>query len=418
MTLRGLVIWLVCALFFLYEFFLRTVLGIFQVPLMSELHLSAVQFATLSATSYQVIYGLMQLPVSIIVIRYGLKKTLLFATITCSIATLGFAFSYGYGSALFFRSLMGLGSSFGFICLLLSVYDWLPKKNTAFFIGLSQFIGTMGPLAAAGPLSSILATQLHAWRSLFIILSCLGASLTLLVFYCVESNRSQNDSFFILSKPASFYSNIRQLIIQKQVWYIGLYSALVYFSLEYFSESEGITFLMAKGLSIQFAAYLISIAWLGYALGCPVLGYFSDKYQLRKPMMVFCIFSVLLSLLTIIYVSLYKWGFLACFFLFGFGASGQSIGFSIMSENCRSSYLSIGLAFNNMLIMLYTAFSAPLLGWMLDKKPPYISTLMHYQKNFSLLIVLISAGTVLGLFFIKETFCKQVHEITPLQFQS
>ncbi|WP_367608019.1 hypothetical protein [Legionella sp. W05-934-2] len=42
--------------------------------------------------------------------------------------------------------------SFGFICLLISVYDWLPRKNAALFIGLSQFIGTMGPMLAAGPL--------------------------------------------------------------------------------------------------------------------------------------------------------------------------------------------------------------------------------------------------------------------------
>lgn len=417
MTVRGLIIWFICALFFLYEFFLRTVLGIFQVPLMNELNLSAIQFAMLSTTAYQVIYGIMQLPVGVIAVRYGLKKTLLLAAIICSIATLGFAISQTYASALFFRFLMGLGSSFGFVCLLLSVYDWLPKKNIALFIGLSQFIGTMGPLCAAGPLSSILASNLQGWRGLFFALSCLGSGLTALIFYFVESNKQQHDSFFILSRPKSFYFNIRQLLKQKQVWYIGFYSALVYFSLEYFSENEGITFLVAKGLSIRFSAYLISLAWLGYALGCPFLGYLSDKYQFRKPIMVFSILCVLLSLLVIIYSSSQQWLLLACFFIFGFGASGQSIGFAVMSEYCQASYLTIGLAFNNSVIMFYTAFSAPLLGWVLEKKPLCISMLNHYQNSFSLLIALIFAGAILSIFFIKETFCKQVHETTQLQLR-
>lgn len=415
MSLQGLIIWFICALFFLYEFFLRTVLGIFQAPLMNELNLSAIQFAMLSTTAYQVIYGIMQLPVGIIAVRYGLKKTLLSAALICSIATFGFAISQSYTAALFFRFLMGLGSSFGFVCLLLSVYDWLPKKNIALFIGLSQFIGTMGPLIAAGPLSSILASQLQGWRSLFLVLSCLGCCLCGLIFYFVESNKQQNDSFFILSKPTSLYLNIKQLIKQKQVWYIGFYSALVYFSLEYFSENEGIAFLVAKGLSIHFSAYLISLAWLGYAVGCPLSGYLSDKCQLRKPIMVFSILCVLISMIVIIYGASNQWILLISFFIFGFGASGQSIGFAVMSEHCRTSYLTIGLAFNNSIIMFYTAFSAPLLGWMLEQSSIEVPKLLQYQSNFLLLVALILAGTIISIFFIKETFCKQVYDITLLK---
>ncbi len=415
MSLQGLIIWFICALFFLYEFFLRTVLGIFQAPLMNELNLSAIQFAMLSTTAYQVIYGIMQLPVGVIAVRYGLKKTLLSAALICSIATFGFAISQSYTAALFFRFLMGLGSSFGFVCLLLSVYDWLPKKNIALFIGLSQFIGTMGPLIAAGPLSSILASQLQGWRSLFLVLSCLGCCLCGLIFYFVESNKQQNDSFFILSKPTSLYLNIKQLIKQKQVWYIGFYSALVYFSLEYFSENEGIAFLVAKGLSIHFSAYLISLAWLGYAVGCPLSGYLSDKCQLRKPIMVFSILCVLISMIVIIYGASNQWILLISFFIFGFGASGQSIGFAVMSEHCRTSYLTIGLAFNNSIIMFYTAFSAPLLGWMLEQSSIEVPRLLQYQSNFLLLVALILAGTIISIFFIKETFCKQVYDITLLK---
>ncbi|KTD07893.1 MFS transporter [Legionella jamestowniensis] len=414
MTVRGTIIWLICAFFFLYEFFLRTVLGTFQSSIIEDLHLSAVQFAIISSTAYQIIYGLMQLPVGIIADRYGLKKTLLFAALICALSNFGFAFVHEYRMALVFRLSMGLGSSFGFVCLLLAVYDWLPRKNIAFFIGLSQFIGTLGPMLAAGPLNALLETNFLGWRELFLALALIGGVFAILVFCFVDKNREATNSFYILARPSSLLSNLYQLIRQKQVWWIGFYSSSVYFSLEYLSENEGTSFLMAKGHSATFAAYLITIAWLGYAIGCPVLGYLSDKLKQRKPIMLFSICLVLLNLSAIIYFPLNQLGILGCFFLLGIGASGQSIGFAIISEYCQYSYLTIGLAFNNTLIMFFGAISAPLIGEMLERGATTYSLLLNYQTNFSIMIAFILIGFIFSLLLIKETFCKQVHELTML----
>lgn len=414
MTVRGTVIWLICAFFFLYEFLLRTVLGTFQSSIMSDLNISAVQFAIISSTAYQVIYGLMQLPVGIIAERYGLKKTLLFASLLCAIATLGFAVVPSWEMALCFRLLMGLGSSFGFVCLLLAVYDWLPRKNIAFFIGLSQFIGTLGPMLAAGPLNALFEADILGWRGLFIVLAITGSIIAVLVFCLVEKNREINNSFYILSKPLPLWANLYQVIRQKQIWWIGLYSSSTYFSLEYLSENEGISFLVTKGFSASFAAYLITISWLGYAIGCPLFGYLSDKLKQRKPMMILSISIVFLSLSAIIYLPLNQLLMLLCFFLLGIGASGQSIGFAIISEYCQQSYLTIGLAFNNTLIMVFGAISAPVIGMMLDRNMHLTSSLFNYQENFSILLGFILLGFVLSIVLIRETFCKQVHEVTLL----
>ncbi|ASQ47326.1 MFS transporter [Legionella clemsonensis] len=414
MTIRGLIIWLICAFFFLYEFFLRTVLGTFQSSLMKDLHLSAVQFAIVSSTAYQIIYGLMQLPVGIIADRYGLKKTLLIAALICAFSNLGFALIHDYKMALFFRLLMGLGSSFGFVCLLLAVYDWLPRKNIAFFIGLSQFIGTLGPMLAAGPLNALLEANFFGWRELFVVLALIGVAFAVLVCCFVEKNRETTTSFYVLARPSSLLSNLYRLVRQKQIWWIGFYSSSVYFSLEYLSENEGTSFLMAKGYSATFAAYLITVSWLGYALGCPVLGYLSDKLKQRKPVMLFSTCLVLLSLSVIIYFPLNQAGIMLSFFLLGIGASGQSIGFAIISEYCQYSYLTIGLAFNNTLIMFFGAISAPLIGNLLERSASTYPLLLNYQTNFSIMIVFILLGFAFSLLLIKETFCKQVHEITML----
>ncbi|KTD21599.1 MFS transporter [Legionella londiniensis] len=414
-TTKGLVVWFVCAFFFMYEFLLRTVLGTFQFPLMQDLHLTPVSFALLSSTAYQLIYGTMQLPVGIITDRFGLKKTLLAAVLFCAAANLGFAFSTEFSTAAVFRVLMGFGSSFGFVCLLVAVYDWMPRKNIALFIGISQFIGTLGPMLAAGPFNVLSQNNAVSWRSIFIVLSGIGFLIALLVLFFVEKNRQNQGKFIILSRPSAIGSNLLRIICQRQTWFVALYSACVYFSIEYLSENEGVEFLVKKGFSSTLSSYMITLAWLGYAVGCPLLGFLSDQFQRRKPVMVVSSLCALFALVGIIYLPLGRFATSTCFVFLGIGASGQSIGFAAMAEQCREDYLAVGLAFNNAIIMLLAAINAPVIGWILARLAHiYPMRFANYQLGFLVMIGLVTAAMVLAATAIKETFCKSARENTLL----
>ncbi|VEG90497.1 MFS transporter [Legionella spiritensis] len=414
-TFKGLLVWLVCASFFMYEFLLRTVLGTFQYPLMADLHLSPVRFALLSSTAYQLIYGFMQIPVGIITDRFGLKKTLLVAVVICALANVGFSLAQHFGSAVSFRILMGLGSSFGFVCLLVAVYDWMPRKNIALFIGLSQLIGTMGPMLAAGPMNMLSESSIISWRTVFLSLGVIGAVIAVLVLLFVDKNRRNQGKFIILSRPSAISRNVVRLLSQKQTWLIAIFSACVYFSIEYLSENEGVAFLGKKGFSSTFSSYMITLAWLGYAVSCPLLGYLSDKIQRRKPIMLGSVLIALLALCGIVYLSLGPVWTSICFILLGTGASGQSVGFAIMAEQCREDNLAVGMGLNNAMIMMFAAINAPLIGSVLSRLAPHVIRLSDYRNAFSIMIVLLLIALVLVMFFIKETFCKSMRENTTLQ---
>lgn len=222
----GFFIWIICAVFFMYEFMLRTVLGTFEHPIMHDLNLNLVTFAILSSTAYQVIYGIMQIPVGLITDRLGLKKTLFTAIIICAITVIGFGFTFSFKSAVIFRLLMGFGSSFGFVCLLIAVYEWMPRKNIALFIGLSQFIGTMGPMIAAGPLNSLSADKIQ-WRIIFYSLGIIGIIIAIFVILFVSNNTKEIGGFRILKRKTPIKEDIFALFREKQVWYIA-YSLLVF----------------------------------------------------------------------------------------------------------------------------------------------------------------------------------------------
>lgn len=412
---KGLFIWSLCALFFTYEFMLRTLLGTFEHPLLNDLNLSLISFSILSSSAYQSIYGLMQLPVGVIFDKLGLKKVLTLAILVCAISVIGFSMTHQFKSAFIFRLCMGFGSSFGFIALLVVVYDWLPANKTGLFIGLSQFIGTLGPMLAAGPVNALAESGGIPWRSVFMFLGIIGLCLAFFVFCFVENNRNNQGSWKILKINVPIKNMLLNIIQQKQMWYIGIYSASIYFSIEYLSENSGKAYLMLHGYSSQNASNLITLSWLGYAIGCPALGFLSDYFCRRKALLVFASIILLLSGGIILFFAHHPLLLVVGFLLLGIGASGQSVAFATIAEQCQPSYLAAGLGFNNACIILFASVLAPIIGWLLN----HLSTLhlleiKDYQTALSLLLMVMFLSFIKATFFIKETYCKSTTSATKL----
>jgi MFS family permease len=410
-SIKGIIIWLVCVLFYLYEFLLRTILGTFQTPIMQDLHLDSLRFALLSSTAYLLIYGMMQIPVGAIVSRFGLKKAMFLAALICALANIGFVVTESYTGALVARVLMGLGSSFGFICLLVAVYDWMPRRNIALFIGLSQFFGTMGPMLAGGPLNALSDAAIVTWRGAFSILSIIGFVVSGLIFLIVDKNRQSQGETYVLSKSTDIIQSFRLVIIQRQVWLIAIFCAFVYFSLEYLSENEGKKFLMLKGFSSGFSSYMITLAWLGFAIGSPICGYISDKISRRKPILLFSALATLVSLSSIIYLPLPAIITSFCFILLGVGVGASSVGIVIMGEQFKSTNLAAGLGLNNAITMLFISILAPLLGILLTAIATHSNySLTDYRLVFLLLVSLPLMALLIVFFGIRETFGKSAIE--------
>lgn len=412
---KGFLVWGICALFFLYDFFLRTVIGTYQHPIMKDFDLTSFQFSLLSTTLFFVIYGVMQIPVGLIVDNIGLKKSLIIGSICCTISSIGFAYSNSYTTAIVYRMTMGFGASFGFICLLISVNDWMPHRYSAVFIGLSQFIGTLGPMFAAGPLNSMSESTNISWRLIFLCLGAIGVFLTILIFFFVENNQQKAGKYVILHKPEKISTSLLRLFSRIQPWYIALLSASLYFTIEYLSENEGRAFLELKGISVNSASYMITIAWIGYAIGCPLLGFLSDVLERRKIILGLCAVIALIAILMILYLP-NKQPLQIAFFLLGISASGQSIGFATIAEQFKKQFVAVGFGLNNAIITILATINAPLIGLLLDyNKNGKHATLNEYLSVFNVLIITAIIALIIALFFIKETYCKSAVDFTILK---
>ncbi|AXA33507.1 MFS transporter [Francisella adeliensis] len=412
LSILSISIWLTCAIFFMYEFLLRTILGTFEHQIISDLNLSLLTFSVLSSTAYQLTYGVMQIPVGIITDKLGLKKALTLAILVCALGVGLFGLSSSFAAALVYRVMIGFGASFGFLCLLIAVYDWLPHRHIGLFIGLSQFIGVLGPMMAAGPLDSLSQSGGIDWRYVFIILAIVGVILAAITIFIVKNNDESTDKFVIVESSSGLIDGIKTLIKDKQVWLIAIFSATTYLAIEYLSENATKSFLQLNGYDAKLGSYLITLAWLGYGIGCPTLGFISDSLKRRKPVMIGAVSLAFVSLATIIYLPINEFILYAAFICLGLGASGQSIGFAIIAEQCKPNYRAAGLGVNNFLIMFSVAIGAPLVSSVLDTLTGGKKACIHdYEISLSILLGFTALGIIISTFLVKETFCRSTKEV-------
>lgn len=407
----GLAIWLLAALFFLYEFFLRTFIGSIAHQVIPDLKLNAEMFAIIGS-AYYIAYGIMQIPVGMLADKFGVKKIMVFATLVCAIATYLFAHSVGFTSALISRLLMGFGSSFAFVSLLVVVVTWFPRRFFAFFAGTSQFIGTLGPLLAGGPLIALMAISHESWRHILTDIGFFGVVLAILILLIVKNKPRDKANHLIILKPKEPL-NIRfnKLIKNRQVWYIALYSASVYVSIALLGAIWGTEYLQTRGLSQSHAADIISVAWFGYAISCPILGAFSDIAKRRKPTQIFCAVIGLLATLGIVFLPLHNAVliYILLFFCLGIAASGQNLGFASISEHVSEDTRATAIGFNNGSILLFGAFVPPLVSYFITLSAGTASTTLtphDFLLGFSFMPILNFVALLTACLLIKETYCK------------
>lgn len=419
LSLLGFVIWGLGSLFFLYEFFLRTFVGSVAPQVIPDLHLNAETFSIVGS-AYYIAYSVMQVPAGLLADKFGVKIIMTFATLVCVGSTFLFAHSVGFLGAFVSRFFMGFGSSFAFVCLLVITVTWLPKKYFGFFAGASQFIGTMGPLLAGGPLVTLIEKTHQSWRTIISGIGISGIVLAILILLFVKNEpRNEERTLIFLSYHEPFKDRLIKLIKNKQAWTVAFYSATVYVSMALLGTIWGTEYLEVRGLPQATAASIISLAWLGYALGCPLLGALSDVTKRRKPTLIFCAGLGLFATMGIIYFPLIHsyWTYGGLFFLLGFAASGQNVGFATIVEHADVSTKATSIGLNNGVITLFSAFIPPILSYFiylaagnnLNLRPE------NFTLPFTLMPVLYTASLILSGFLIQETYCKPQKEAIMLQ---
>ncbi len=365
-TITGILIWLIAALFFLYEFFSRTFIGTIANEVMSSFSLSAFQLSMIGSI-YYLAYACMQVPVGLIIDRWGVKRPLILATLICTLGIYLFGNSSSYGALLFSRFLMGFGSSFAFVSLLVLALNWFPKRNFGFFSGATQILGAIGPMLAGAPLVALLKMTNDNWRTVMWFVVIVGIILTAMIFLFVKDHPKHFHHFNVKKKPEPTLYNLKRLFQNQQVPWIAYYAFCSYASISLLGAIWGTYYLQTHGLSRDAAAVITSFIWAGLAIGSPLVGFISDKLHNRKKPLYYCAIGGFIVTLAIIYwPTNSKITFSILYFALGFIGAGQTLSFTIMSEHVCQNLRATAMGLNNTSVMLGGTIIPPLIGLIVE----------------------------------------------------
>ena len=412
----GSFIWLLATLFYFYEFFLRAFLGTIAHQIMQDFHLSPRQFSLLGS-SYYLAFAIMQFPVGIIFDRFGLRFPMTIAIFLCSIGTLGFSISHSFTEAFISRFFMGLGSAFAFVALIVLAYNWFPKKHLGFMAGLAQFLGAIGPLFAGAPLVFILFKLHNDWRLFLQFTAYFGLVLTFLFgFFLRDKPLAQRKQLLLLEKEEHLFKKLFTLLKKSQIWFIALFSGIIYACLPLLGAYWGTIYMQSKGFSLAASAFSISMIWIGLAIGSPLFGKISDKLKQRKSILFLCSFIGLLASSTLLMlpkVPIYIFSII--FFLIGIAGSGQSLAFATMAELVPLKMQASALSINNTAITIFGGTMPFIAGVLIQMSKAKSALPLLTEHNFLsglfLIPVLFSLGCIVSLFLIKETYSREHGEV-------
>lgn len=361
------VFWTLAALFFFYEYILRVQPSVIVPELMGAFNVNATAIGSLSAF-YFYIYGPMQLPVGVMTDRYGARRLLAIAAAVLGLGSLVFAIATNFWMAALARFLMGGGSSFGFVGLVYICSHWFVEKHRGILIGLGNTIGTIGAVFGEGPLRKMV--NIYSWRPVSFFLAIVGFALAVTIALAVRNAPSSMDQYDsqVKKEPPHILKNLFIVCRNPYTWIVSLCSLFFFIFSPGFAALWGIPFIhTAYGYSIEKAGFVVSMVFVGWAIGSPIIGRLSDHFQSKKLFLIVgglvgaCLASIVVFVPNIPLLGLYA----ICTSL-GIVSSTQLLTYSYAIDINPESTKGTAVAFANFMAIVGAALIQPLFGYILD----------------------------------------------------
>lgn len=371
--------WAIGAIFsaiYFWSYFHRIAPAVVAADLMAAFRTTGAELGLLSAI-YPYVFALMAFPAGALADTLGPRRTVALGAVTMGAGAVVFALAPRFAVALAGRLLVGLGASVILIAFLRLGTEWFRPDEFSTLAGLTQTVGNVGALVAAGPLA--FAVERLGWRGSFVLI---GVATALLagVWWTVVRDRPEELGLPPVnpSRPTpppgwAVLRGIPRVLGNPRSWPPVLAAAGIYGTLLAFLGLWAVPYLsqVYRQSRLDATAYTSAIA-IGVIVGSPLAGWLSDRW-LRLRRLPFAAF-------TLVYAACWAGlalpapgrlplsGLLPLCFLLGLSASGVVLVFACVREVNDPVYTGVALGFPNALAFLGLGLLQWGLGRMLDAR--------------------------------------------------
>jgi len=395
----AVVAWVLTAVYYFYQYALRSAPAVMMPELSNAFNLSPLGVASIVGLFYYG-YSPFSLVAGAAMDRLGPRRLLPGAAAIVGVGA--FLFASGNNQlASVGRFMQGAGGVFALVgAIYIATKNFAPSK-AATLIGVTQMFGMAGGSAGQFVVGPLIGQGL-SWISFWIAMGVIGLAIGVLLLFLIpsEERKEQPTGGFksIAAAFATVFKNPQSILC-------GLIAGLLFIPTTIFDMIWGVRYLQeAHGFDYGTAVLRSSTVPFGWIIGCPLLGFISDRLGRRKPVIVGAALILLGCLAWILYgipgvLPPYVLGLVA-----GIASGAAMLPYTVIKEANPPQFGGTATGVVNFLNFTFSALLGPVFGWILQSVSGGAKqmSLEHYQTTFTPLLYGVVIAIVLAL-ILKET---------------
>ena len=179
--------WATASSFFFYAWIMRVAPSVMVEELMREFAVGAGVLGNLSA-AYFYGYAGMQIPVGLLLDRFGPRRLITLAALCCAGGCVLFATGTTLTTVTAGRFLIGAGAAFSLVGSMVVAGQWFSPSRFALLSGLAMAMGMAGGVFGQAPLR--LAVEATDWRTSNLTLALGGLIIGISAWLCVRDRQA------------------------------------------------------------------------------------------------------------------------------------------------------------------------------------------------------------------------------------
>jgi len=393
------VAWLIAAVYYFYQYALRSAPAVMMPQLSEAFGLSAMGVASMVGLFYWG-YSPFSLVAGAAMDRLGPRKVVPVGAALVGVGALLFASGNGDLASLG-RLLQGAGGVFALIGAVYVATKSFPASMAATLIGATQMFGMAGGSAGQFVVGPVIAAGVP-WSRFWLVMGAAGLVIGVLLYLLLpaeEKAHGKGDGLKgALRAMATVFRNPQSILC-------GMIAGLLFIPTTIFDMIWGVRFLQeAHGYEYASAVIRSATVPLGWIIGCPLLGFVSDRLGRRKPVILAGAIVLLGSLAWILYgpagvLPPYVLGLVA-----GVASGAAMLPYTVIKEANPPEVSGSATGVINFLNFTFSALLGPVFGGILRAVSGGADamTLEHYQTAFEPLLYGVGLAIVLTV-VLKET---------------
>ena len=392
----AVIVWLLTAVFYFYQYALRSAPSVMLPQLSEAFGVSALGVASIVGLFYYG-YSPFSLVAGAAMDRLGPRKLVPFAAVTVGIGALLFA-TGNSNAASVGRFMQGAGGVFALVGAIYIATKNFPASQAATLIGATQMFGMAGGSAGQFVVGPLIGSGL-SWSSFWIGMGVAGLAVGVLLYFLTPAEpKKEAGGFKIIAKAfAVVFKNPQSILC-------GLIAGFLFIPTTIFDMIWGVRYLQeAHGLDYADAVIRSATVPFGWVIGCPLLGFISDRIGRRKPVIAGGAVVLLVSLAWALYGKAnffppYVIGLIA-----GIASGAAMLPYTVIKEANPPEYGGTATGVINFLNFTFSALLGPVFGWVLVRVSGGTKFgLSDYRATFTPLLYGVVVAILLTL-VLKET---------------